>query len=366
MSNPIRVGIIGANPNGSWGTRAHLPALAALDDFNVTAVATSHQETADATAQAFSIPHAFCNPQDLVQSNDVDVVSVCVRVPAHFDLVKIALEAGKHVYCEWPLARNTGEAQQLCDMAAGKPVVTMIGLQARHAPALQYVRDLLAQGEIGRVLACHLNHSVDWMPVLPDAMTYLQDFSSGAHMLSIPGGHSIDAVRWLVGDFSELSGWTTTQIPAISVAETGDAYPRTSPDQVLVSGITDQDVVTNIRIQGGSPHGTGVVLEINGDKGDLLIKAEAGGRGIQMTDLTLFRSTGSATFEEMAIPESYFQVADSIRHNPPLNVARSYQSLADAIRKNTAVPDFNDALSLHRLLDRIVESSAERTVSQSR
>lgn len=363
MTTPIRVGIIGANPNGSWGTRAHLPALAALDDFAITAVATSHQDTADATARQFGAPFAFGDPSQLVALPEVDVVSVCVRVPAHFELVKMALEAGKHVYCEWPLARNVAEARELCQMADAHPhQVTMIGLQARHAPALHYVRDLLAAGEIGRVLACSLNHSVDWMPMLPSSLTYLQDFASGAHMLSIPGGHSIDAVRWLLGEFQQVSALVTTQIPAITVVDSGEKFPRTSPDQVLLSGIAGDGVITSVRIQGGSPHGTGVVMEINGDKGDLVIRAEAGGRGIQMTDLRVHKTTGAGQLTALDIPEAYFKVPASIRANPPLNLAKSYQALAGAIRHGDRVPNFHDALSLHQLLDELMTASRERRV----
>lgn len=363
MTDPIRVGIIGANPNGSWGTRAHLPALAALDDFAITAVATSHQDTAEATARQFGAPFAFGDPRQLVALPDVDVVSVCVRVPAHFELVKMALEAGKHVYCEWPLARNVAEARELCRMADAHPhQVTMIGLQARHAPALHFARDLIAAGEIGRVLACSLNHSVDWMPALPASLTYLQDYASGAHMLSIPGGHSVDAVRWLLGDFRELSAFVSTQIPAISVVDTGDTFPRTSPDQVLLSGIVGDGVVTSVRIQGGSPQGTGITLEINGDRGDLLIRAETGGRGIQMTDLSVHKTTGSGQLAPLAIPDVYFNVPASIGANPPLNLAKSYQALAGAIRHGDRVPDFHDALALHQLLDELMLSSRERRV----
>lgn len=360
MSDKIRVGIIGANPNGSWGTNAHLPALAALDDFTIAAVATSHQETANASAQKFGAPHAFGDPRKLVECADVDVVSVCVRVPAHYELVKMALDAGKHVYCEWPLARNSAEAAELCQMASEKKLVNMIGLQARHAPALLFVRNLIAAGEIGQILSCQLNHSVDWMPMLPSSLTYLQDFNSGAHMLSIPGGHSIDAVRWLMGDFVEISAFTATQIPEITVVDTGGKFPRSSPDQVLLSGITANGAITSVRIQGSSPHGSGIRLEINGDKGDLVVQAGPGARGIQMSDLSVFRSSGSAQQELLVIPEEYYGIPGEIRFNPPMNVAKSYQSLAGAIRHGDKVPDFNDALALHKVLDNIMKSSQER------
>ena len=76
----IRVGIIGANVRYGWGSSAHIPALKALPEFQITAVCTSRQETADETAKHFGIPHAFADPATMVNHRDVDLVSICVRV----------------------------------------------------------------------------------------------------------------------------------------------------------------------------------------------------------------------------------------------------------------------------------------------
>ena len=75
----IRVGIIGANVRNGWGRDAHIPALSALPEFEITAVGTSRQETADETAKHFGIPRAFADPYKMVQHPDVDLVSICVR-----------------------------------------------------------------------------------------------------------------------------------------------------------------------------------------------------------------------------------------------------------------------------------------------
>lgn len=362
MKQPIRVGVIGANPNGSWGTYAHIPALQASEQLQLNGVATSRQETARQTADKFGIPHAFGDPRALVVSDDIDVVSVCVRVPHHFELVEMALEAGKHVYCEWPLAKDTVEAERLQALAAKKGLVNMVGLQARYSPVLNFLRDQLAEGRIGRVLACHLNHSVDWMPQLPSSMTYLQDLSSGAHMLSIPGGHSIDALCWLMGEFDELSAFVTTQISEISVVDKGQKHPRTSPDQIIVSGVTTEGVMASLRIQGGSKFGTGLRFEINGEAGDLVVCMEPNGRGIQMSDLELFATSRLGVLEPVAIPEQYYQVPEALRSGPPLNVAHSYQALASAIIDGSAVTDFEHAVLRHKTLDAIMQSSAQREV----
>src|ERR1700687_581581 len=104
MSKRIRVGISGANPDRGWAAQAHIPALKSLpDDFEITALSTSRRESADAASKRFGVPLAFDNHHHLVNSADVDVVVITVKVPHHFALATAALTAGKAVYCEWPL-----------------------------------------------------------------------------------------------------------------------------------------------------------------------------------------------------------------------------------------------------------------------
>jgi predicted dehydrogenase len=360
MPKKIRVGVIGANPQGSWGTFAHLPALSALPHFEAVAVATAHRDSAEQTARRFGIAHAFDDPRRLAEHPDVDVVSICVRVPAHLQLVTTAIEAGKHVYCEWPLGRDTAEARQMLALARRHGVVHMVGLQARQSPVLDRVRDLLAEGYIGTVRACSLNHSVDWISKPGPAHTYLNDRTTGAHFLSIPGGHSIEAVCWLLGEFSELSATVKTQLEQIEVVGTGERIQRTSPDQVLVNGVLRSGVVASIRLQGATSPGTGIRLEINGEKGDLVVTAAPGARGIQMSDLRLFETQGMGELAELEIPERYVGVPPEVRSGPPLNVARAYLQLADAIEgRAPASPDFTDAVVRHGTLDAVQKAADE-------
>jgi predicted dehydrogenase len=360
MAAKLRVGVIGANLQGSWGVWAHLPALAALDGLETVAVATTHQESADATAAQFGIPHAFGDPRDLIAHPDVDVVSICVRVPAHHDLVLAALAAGKHVYCEWPLARDTAEARDLLAAAEKAGVVHMVGLQARNSPVLGHAKKLIDAGEIGTVRSVGLTHSCDWLSsaVFPGTQ-YLQDRSSGAHFLSIPGGHSIDALTWLLGDFVDLDAVVRTSLADLTMVGSGEPVRRTSADQVLVSGVLENGIVAAVRLSGASSPGTGVRIEISGDKGDLVILAAPGSRMIQMSDLSLHRTTSAGALEPVAVPESAYHVPEGVRGGPPLNVGEAYVQLAAAIAgAGKASPDFADAVRLHELLDRIEAAAA--------
>src|SRR3989441_11059026 len=124
----IRVGIIGANPNRGWAAQAHIPALKSLsDDFEITALSTSRRESADAARELFGVPLAFDNHKDLVNSAVVDVVAVTVKVPYHLELATAALEAGKAVYCEWPLGNGLKEAENLAALAEKKGVPAAAG-----------------------------------------------------------------------------------------------------------------------------------------------------------------------------------------------------------------------------------------------
>src|ERR1700737_874923 len=116
----IRGGIVGANPQRGFASIAHIPALQALPEFEISAVCTSGQDSADAARRDYGAPFAFCDPEKLAQHPDVDLVTVSVKVPDHYRPVMAAIEAGKHVYCEWPLGRDPGEAAQMLAAAARK------------------------------------------------------------------------------------------------------------------------------------------------------------------------------------------------------------------------------------------------------
>src|SRR5438552_17905178 len=122
----IRVGIIGANPDRGWAAQAHIPALRSLpDDFEITALSTSRRESADAAGKRFGVPLAFDNTQDLVNSAEVDVVAITVKVPHHFELATAALDAGKAVHCEWPLGNGLTDAETLAASAQQQGVLAV-------------------------------------------------------------------------------------------------------------------------------------------------------------------------------------------------------------------------------------------------
>src|SRR5216684_274972 len=220
----IRVGIIGANPDRGWAAQAHIPALKSLsDDFEITALSTSQRESANAASKLFGVPAAFDNHQELVNSPAVDVVAVTVKVPYHLELATAALEAGKAVYCEWPLGNGLKEAETLAALAKKQGVLAVAGLQARSAPAVAYVRDLIKQGYVGEVLSTTLIGSgMGWGPTVEPYNAYLNDKKNGATMLSIALGHAADALCHCLGEIRQLSATMTVRRATFTIAETGE------------------------------------------------------------------------------------------------------------------------------------------------
>jgi predicted dehydrogenase len=141
MAQKLRLGFVGANVRSHWASQSHFPALAAHRDVELTAVCTTRPESAEEARKAFGAKLAFHDFRAMVASPEIDAVVVCVRVPLHYEPTKAAIEAGKHVYTEWPLGRTTAEAEELAALARAKGVQTVVGLQARLSPALATMRE---------------------------------------------------------------------------------------------------------------------------------------------------------------------------------------------------------------------------------
>src|SRR6266568_2046722 len=259
------VGIIGANPDRGWAAQAHIPALKSLsDDFEITALSTSRRESADAASKLFDVPVAFDNHEELVNRADVDVVAITVKVPHHLELATAALEAGKAVYCEWPLGNGLVEARTLAALAKKKGVLAVVGLQARSAPSVAYVRDLIKQGYVGEVLSTTLIGSgMGWGPTVPPYNVYLNDKQNGPTMLSIAVGHTADALCYCLGEIRELSATTAMRRKTFTVAGTDESIPMNAEDQVAVTGLLEGGAAFSIHYRGGVSRGTNLLWEIN-------------------------------------------------------------------------------------------------------
>ncbi len=357
-SKKIRVGIIGADPDRGWAKQAHIPALKSLsDDFEITALSTTRRESADAASKLFGVPLAYDNHQELVNSTSVDIVAVTVKVPHHLELATAALNAGKAVYCEWPLGNGLKEAETLAALAKQKGVLAVAGLQARSAPSVAYVRDLIKQGYVGEVLSTTLIGSgMGWGSTADPSLVYMNDKKNGATMLSIALGHAADALCHCLGEIRELSATMTMRRKSFTVAGMGEGKPMAVDDQVAVTGLLEGGAAFSIHYRGGSSRGTNLLWEINGTDGDLQLTADGG--QAQLFEMNVRGGKGAQTsLEILPVPEEY-------RWAPPqpglgTNVAQAWARFACDYRQGTRLcPTFDDAVKRHRMLSAIETAAA--------
>jgi predicted dehydrogenase len=177
MEKRLRVGIIGLGVERGWATAAHIPALHALsDDFELAGVANTTLVSPQAAAAAFGLPRAFESTAELVASPDIDVVVVTVKVPYHQELVSEALNAGKRVYCEWPLGNGLAEAVELARLAYDRKLLGVVGTQAIASPEVEYARKVVMDGYVGEVLsATYVGAGLIWGNDVPRDDLYAMD-----------------------------------------------------------------------------------------------------------------------------------------------------------------------------------------------
>jgi predicted dehydrogenase len=367
-SSKIRVGIVGANPQRGFASVAHIPALQALPDFEIIAVCTSRQESAEAAARHLGAPLAFSDCEKLAQHPDVDLVTVSVKVPDHYRPVMAAIEAGKHVYSEWPLGRDTAEAIRMRDAADRRGIRHAVGLQGQMSPAINYAKDLVADGYVGRVLsATMIGCAPNWAATIDRA--YQADRASGANLLTITGGHTVDALCHCLGEFRELSAFAVSQRDRIALAGTGEMVVKTVPDQVAVSGIAGNGVVVSFQVRGGMARGTAFLFEIHGEEGDLVLTATTR-NSMQRQTLVLKGARGAGTaLADLPVPAKYRWVPEGVPAEDPYNVAQLYVKLGESIREGKpATPGFDAAVTRHRLLDMIMRASetGQKQIAQTR
>ena len=356
MANKIRLGFIGANVRSNWASQSHFPALKASPDVELTAVCTTKPETAEEARLAFGAKFAFSDYRAMCASKEIDAVAVCVRVPLHYETTKAAIAAGKHVYTEWPLGKNTAEAEELAALARARGVQTAVGLQSRVSPAFLYMKELVESGYVGEVLSCHADCMRDGALARPAARTWQRDVTLGANPLTIANGHVIDALRFVVGNFARVSCMVTTQAKQWLQTDTKKMVDVTSPDNILVSGKLASGAVASVHVAAVPWAGGGYRMVIYGRDGTLVVTGDVSSqRGEQ---LRVQGAQRSHKLSDLAIPDRFFWVPPEFPRGDPFNVGQMYKLFADAVRTGqNRLPTFDTAVELHRFLDVIRQSS---------
>src|SRR2546427_4507402 len=304
MADRIRVGIVGATvtQGGShWGANAHVPALKALPGYELKAVCTSPEDTATASAAAFGAERAFHRFSDMAAHPEVALIVVCVRVPGHRDLVMAGLQAGKPVFCEWPLGANLAEAEEMAGLARQRSLKTMVGLQARSDPAILYARDLVQAGYIGDVLTANLSTVAQAQLQRGPGRIWQGVRANGANTLTIAGGHAIDALCAVLGEFAEGSARGSTRIPEWRTLD-GKPVPVDAPDSITVVGRLAGGAEVSINVAAVPSNPSGNRMEIYGREGALIIRADG---ALSLGPTQMHAGKGKEAMVSMPVPSKY-------------------------------------------------------------
>ncbi len=192
----IKVGVIGTGFIGP----VHVEALKRLSNIEVLALAECSAELAESKAQMLGIEKHYGDYRQLLGNDDIQSVHICSPNYLHFEMAKAALEAGKHVVCEKPLAISVAEAEELVDLAQNKGLVNAVNFNIRYYPLMRQVRTMMQKGDVGDVFAVHGSYLQDWLFHPTDFNWRLEPAESGqSRAVADIGSHWMDLIEHITG-----------------------------------------------------------------------------------------------------------------------------------------------------------------------
>lgn len=351
----MNVGMIGG---GSWADR-HLKSWRKAG-YPVVAIYNRTRARAERLAAQFDIANVCDEWQTIVKRSDIDVISISMPHNMHHAITMAAIENGKHVYCEKPLAMNFAQAHDMWAGAKEAGVKTGMQYNPRVDPAMRVMRELITQGHIGDVNHVDLHMASDFCadPNLP-MMWRFEQAVAGTGALGDMGTYMIDLARWFIGEFESVSAMMTTRITERPIApENFDmfenlAYARDNRNADVVperqrTGTVDNDdeTVFLAKFDSGA---TGIIkasrihndakLVIHGSHGVLLRNSEG---------KIMCKRTGDSQFTELTVPE----------RDRDETIASHFVNNIENDADNG--PNFYDGMQNMAVIDAVVRSDLER------
>src|SRR2546430_3201526 len=200
MRSTLRVGVLGA---GTWARNAHIPGWQRDRRCEVVSICDVEGERAEAYAEQFGIPNATDDWQALIGRADVDVIDIVTPSQTHYELAEAALEAGKHVLCEKPVAYDFRQTRHAAGLARARGLKTKLGFTFRYSPGVQYARALLDDGFVGKPFIFNgYEQNSQWLDPPAPLRQDDPEADQGGLQTSSLDGHGppiIDIGMWWVG-----------------------------------------------------------------------------------------------------------------------------------------------------------------------
>ncbi|KAG7529920.1 hypothetical protein FFLO_05325 [Filobasidium floriforme] len=330
-SRKKNVALVGLSAKGSWASQAHLPYFKKSSLFKIHALQNSSKSSATSAAEAYSLDGVvpYGDPSETASDPEIDIVAVSVKVPMHKSLLLPAIDAGKDVFCEWPLARNLQEAREIVQLAKSKGVKNAIGLQARQDPAILKAKEIVRSGQIGEVMGTNMfGHGGIFTPSIKEDVAYLSDIDNGANLLTIPFGHAI------VDDDGK----------PIRISH------KTAHDYITVNArLIDSGGVADITYApGNSLTGKGFYWEITGTEGSLVLEGPMG--HVQIAPPTLkMATTAEPELRLVPLPRA---------SDATYTIGKAWDAFVGVgLDEGHTVTTFEDALRRHEMIDAIYRSA---------
>lgn len=342
---------------GIFSDLAAAPALELLADIDAP--------TASRAAAAFGFARSTADWQALVRDPAVDLVDITAPNALHKPMAMAAIAAGKHVYCEKPLAANAADAHAMADAAEAAGVQSFVGFNYLKNPMLAAAREMIAGGEIGEVVSFRGIHAEDFMADPADPWTWRLDPAGGHGAVADIGSHIISVARYLCGDIAELSGQVATVIRQRPVAPGSlQMRPVQVDDQArallrFASGATGSIEASWV----AAGRKMTLAFEVTGRTGSIAFDQE---RMNQIELFTAGQPRGRAGFRTiLSGPDHphYAAFCPAPGHHLGFNDVKTIEvrAILDALSGGPRFqPDFREAAHIQATVDAIVASAAQR------
>ena len=231
MERIVKIGIIGC---GGIANSKHMPALKKMDDVQMVAFCDIVEERAKKAAEEFGVEGAkyYTDYKELLKDESIEVVHVCTPNREHSFITVDALEAGKHVMCEKPMAINTEEAQKMLDAAKRTGKMLTIGYQNRFRPDSQYLKKACDAGELGEIYYGKA-HAIRRRAV-PTWGVFLNEYEQGGGPLIDIGTHALDLTLWMMNNYEPKMVVGSVFKKLGHQTDTGNAWGDWDPDKFTV------------------------------------------------------------------------------------------------------------------------------------
>lgn len=359
----VRVGVLGA---GSWAELAHLPGYKRDPRCEVVAIADPIVERARACASKFGIADVYASHEELIARADIDLVDVCTPSATHFALSWAALDVGKHVLCEKPVAYDYQDTLRAAALARQKGVKTKLGFTFRYSPAMQYMKTLIDEGFVGTPFIFNgYEQNSQWL----DPQTPLRQVDHEADQTVIQvsslegyGAPIMDLGHLFMGSrFSQVVGTMKNFIPERVVRATGTMMRMNIDDADIFIGEYANggmgSIQTSFVTVGNYP---GLEARVYGSKGALICRlVEENGICESLKGAT----AGQVEFRDIHVPPHYYPPGGSTRESwRSLFYANLINSFISEIL--SAGPDnegnFEDGAHVQELINAVELSFRER------